>query len=73
MICARYSDSWATVTHFPSEDLALPSFRVARSNVDRLAFVVLCRLAPKVLNALKIVQPGAVMHWRRAGLPAYWR
>ena len=67
MICARYSDSWATVTYFPSEDLAFPSFRVACSNVERLAFVALYRLAPKVLNALEICRA-------RGGctLPSHW-
>jgi hypothetical protein len=49
--------------------------RVAVSNVDRLVFVGLYRLAPKVLDALKILQPETVVRWHRAGFQAYrrWR
>jgi hypothetical protein len=35
--------------------------RVALSNVDRLVFVGLCRVAATVLDALKIVQPETVI------------
>jgi hypothetical protein len=47
--------------------------RVTLSTVDRLVFVGLYRLAPKVLDALTILQPETVIHWHRAGFRAYWR
>jgi hypothetical protein len=47
--------------------------RVAVSNVDRLVLVGLYRLAPKVLDALKILQPETVVRWHRAGFGTYWR
>ena len=47
--------------------------RVAVGNLDRLVFVGLCHLAPKVLDALKILQPETVIRWHRAGFRAYWR
>jgi hypothetical protein len=31
------------------------------------------RLAPGVLDALKIVRPETVIRWHRAGFRAYWR
>ena len=46
---------------------------VAPSNIDRLVFVGLYRVAPKVLDSLKIVQPETVIRWHRAGFRAYWR
>jgi hypothetical protein len=47
--------------------------RVAVSNIDRLVFCGLYRLSPKVLGALKILQPETVIRWHRAGFRAYWR
>jgi hypothetical protein len=47
--------------------------RVAVSNVDRLVLIGLYRLAPKVLDALKILQPETVVRWHRAGFRIYWR
>jgi hypothetical protein len=47
--------------------------RVAPSNIDRLVFVGVYRLAPKVLDSLKIVRPETVIRWHRAGFRAYWR
>jgi hypothetical protein len=47
--------------------------RVAFSNVDRLVFTGLYRLAPAVLDALKILQPETLIRWHRAGFRAYWR
>jgi len=47
--------------------------RVTVGNLDRLVFVGLNRLAPKVLDALKILQPETVIHWHRAGFRAHWR
>jgi len=47
--------------------------RVAFSNLDRLVFTRLYRLAPAVLDALKILQPETLIRWHRAGFRAYWR
>jgi hypothetical protein len=46
---------------------------VTFSSIDRLAFAGLYRLAPGVLDALKIVRPETVIRWHRAGFRAYWR
>src|SRR5258707_11478936 len=35
--------------------------------IDRLVFVGLYRLFPRVLDALAIVRPGTVIKWHRAG------
>jgi hypothetical protein len=42
-------------------------------NVDRLVFAGLYRVAPGVLDALKILKPQTVIYWHRAGFRAYWR
>jgi hypothetical protein len=47
--------------------------RVTLSTVDRLVFVGLYRLAPKVLDALAIQPPETVIRWHRADFRAYWR
>jgi integrase len=47
--------------------------RVSFSNVDRLVFAALYRLAPGVLDALTILKPETVIRWHRAGFRAYWR
>jgi transposase InsO family protein len=47
--------------------------RVAVKGIDRLVFVGLYRLAPSVLDALKILKPETVIRWHRAGFRAYWR
>ena len=47
--------------------------RVAFSNIDRVVFAGLYRLAPGVLDALKILKPETVIGWHRAGFRAYWR
>src|SRR5258707_1112815 len=47
--------------------------RVTFTSIDRLVFAGLCRLAPGVLDALKIVRPETVIRWHRAGFRAYWR
>ena len=41
--------------------------RRAFSNFDRLIFTSLYRIAPRIVNALVIVQPGTVIRWHRAG------
>src|SRR5712692_4967671 len=47
--------------------------RVALNSIDRLLLVGLYRLAPGVLDALKIIRPETLMCWHRAGFRAYWR
>src|SRR5262245_3297825 len=47
--------------------------RVALSSIDRLLLVGLYRLAPGVLDALKIIRPATLLRWHRAGFRAYWR
>ena len=47
--------------------------RVALGNIDRAVLIGLYRLAPKVLEALKIIGPETVIRWHRAGFRAYWR
>jgi hypothetical protein len=47
--------------------------RVAFGRFDRLMFVALYRLAPRVLDALKILKPATVIRWHRIGFRAYWR
>jgi hypothetical protein len=47
--------------------------RLAFSTVDRQVFAGLYRLAPGVLEALKILKPQTVIRWHRAGFRAYWR
>jgi hypothetical protein len=41
--------------------------------IDRLVFVGLYRLFPRVLDALAIVRPATVIKWHRAGFRLYWR
>src|SRR3981081_1301272 len=47
--------------------------RLTFSGSDRLVFAGLYRLAPGMLDALKIVRPETVIRWHRAGFRAYWR
>jgi hypothetical protein len=47
--------------------------RVAFKTIDRLVFAGLYRLAPGVLDALKILKPETVIRWHRAGFRTYWR
>src|SRR5260370_24948735 len=47
--------------------------RLAFGNVDRVVFAGLYRVAPGVLDALKILKPQTVIRWHRAGFRAYWR
>src|SRR5258708_20048151 len=41
--------------------------------VDRMIFVGLYRLFPKVCDALAIVKPETIVRWHRAGFRSYWR
>src|ERR1019366_8795917 len=47
--------------------------RLAFSNFDRLVFASLYRIAPRVVNALVIVEPETVIRWHRAGFRSFWR
>ena len=47
--------------------------RLAFSNVDRLIFAGLYQIAPRILNALTIVEPETVIRWHRAGFRLFWR
>ncbi len=41
--------------------------------VDRMIFVGLYRLLPKICDALAIVKPDTLVRWHRAGFRSYWR
>ena len=43
------------------------------STIDRLIFVGLYRLFPRVCDALVIVKPDTIVRWHRAGFRSYWR
>src|SRR6266478_9525428 len=47
--------------------------RVALSSIDRLLLVGLYRIAPEVLDTLKIIRPETLLRWHRAGFRAFWR
>ena len=47
--------------------------RLAFSNFDRLVIAGLYRLAPRVVNALVIIEPETVIRWHRAGFRLFWR
>jgi hypothetical protein len=47
--------------------------RLVFSNLDRLVFASLYRLAPGILNTLVIVKPETVIRWHRAGFRLFWR
>jgi hypothetical protein len=47
--------------------------RLAFINFDRLVFAGLYRIAPRIANALVIIEPEAVIRWHRAGFRSFWR
>ena len=47
--------------------------KLSFSAIDRLVFVGLYRLFPKVCDALAIVKPETIVRWHRAGFRSYWR
>jgi hypothetical protein len=49
------------------------SKKLSFSAIDRLVFVGLYRLFPKVCDALAIVKPDTIVRWHRAGFRLYWR
>ena len=47
--------------------------RPVLSNFDRLIFVCLYRIAPRILDAVAILEPETVIRWHRAGFRLFWR
>ena len=47
--------------------------RLVFSNIDRLVFAGLYRMAPRALDALRILEPETVIRWHSAGFRTYWR
>jgi hypothetical protein len=47
--------------------------RLLFSVFDRLVFVDLFRLFPKICDALAIAKPDTIVRWHRAGFRLYWR
>src|SRR5450830_1715973 len=47
--------------------------KLSFSTIDRLIFVGLYRLFPRVCDALAIIKPDTVVRWHRAGFRSYWR
>ena len=47
--------------------------RAVFSNFDRMIFVCLYRIAPRILDAITIVEPETVIRWHRAGFRSFWR
>src|SRR4051794_16049830 len=47
--------------------------RPVLSNFDRLIFVCLYRIAPRILDAVTIVQPETIIRWHRAGFRSFWK
>jgi transposase InsO family protein len=47
--------------------------KLSFNTIDRLIFVGLYRLFPRVCDALAIVKPGTIVRWHRAGFRSYWR
>ena len=47
--------------------------RASFFTLDRLIFIVLFRIFPGIIDALKIVEPETVIRWHRAGFRQFWR
>ena len=43
------------------------------SSLDRLLWVLLYRICPKVIDAMVLVKPATVIEWQRKGFRFYWR
>src|SRR6478735_2929671 len=43
------------------------------SNFDRMILVCLYRIAPRILDAITIVEPETVIRWHRTGFRSFWR
>jgi hypothetical protein len=61
--------SGAALGSAPAERIAPEGHRSARSfsNFDRVIFICLYRIAPRILDALTIVEPATVVRWHRTG------
>ena len=46
---------------------------MAFNNFDHLIFASLYRIAPRIVNALAIVEPATVIRWHRADFRLFWR
>src|SRR6187200_3004673 len=59
----------------PSSECAAPNVtgRAVLSNFDRMIFVCLYRIAPRILDAITIVEPETVIRWHRTGFRSFWR
>src|SRR6476661_3304933 len=59
----------------PSAECAASNVTAAPvfSNFDRMIFVCLYRIAPRILDAITIVEPETVIRWHRAGFRGFWR
>jgi transposase InsO family protein len=47
--------------------------RVRLHGIDRAFMVWMVRLWPSLLDVVRVVQPGTVLRWQRAGFRTYWR
>ena len=47
--------------------------KLSFNTIDRLIFVGLYRLFPRICDALAIIKPDTVVRWHRAGFSSYWR
>src|SRR6187455_1288081 len=47
--------------------------RAVLSNFDRMIFICLDRIAPRILDAITIVEPETVIRWHRTGFRSFWR
>jgi hypothetical protein len=47
--------------------------RPALRDFDRLLFVCLYRIAPRILDTFTIVKPETVLRWHPAGFRSFWR
>jgi hypothetical protein len=47
--------------------------KLSFSTIDRLIFVGIYRLFPRICDALAIVKPDTIVRWHRAGFRSYWR
>ena len=43
------------------------------SSLDRLLWMVLYRICPRVLDTMALVKPATVVEWHRQGFRFYWR
>jgi len=68
--CSGHGSNWKPKSSFFATSSmcgAADRRSMAASNVDRLVFVGLYRLAPTVLDVVKILQPKTLIRWHRAG------